>query len=496
MKKLFILLATIAMICASTGSFAEELTLPVKMERQIQNDGNGLKGSFIISSDSDAEDYPFIAAFQNAEINVLRNMSGNDWHLKLFQKDEADQPINTLELYSEKSGIFLSGSLAGGAVYSLPAAADLLDSGIKGTHENPSVSSAVVSLVSMSEQERTRWDPVLEKYEKGLLEWVNSYFAEPAVRKDETGAVQSMILSCTIPADDVKQRILEMIETASADTDILSLMNNHASDEQKTYYLNSNLLHYYSDVLQNIRFAGDIQFAKAVSAMGETFSTEMRLPLDETSTGYSWLLVRNENGVTIWQLTGKENAWLLAVPDNLSDLSAQKDYDCDMYLAHADFRENPEQENMAVHIHINRTQENYMDENTGKEHEIHRYVINAARDDSILPEGTSADMIPAFDPIEADCSFHYSGKTGPNSQTTLEVNGSYTRGKMAFSVEGKLKTAATWPFVPFDISSAVSFNEMDAEAQGTAVASLILNASRQLVRIQEPDESAEGGKAE
>ena len=67
---------------------------------------------------------------------------------------------------------------------------------------------------------------------------------------------------------------------------------------------------------------------------------------------------------------------------------------------------------------------------------------------------------------------------------------------MTFSVEGKLKTAATWPFVPFDISSAVSFNEMDAEAQGTAVASLILNASRQLVRIQEPDESAEGGKAE
>ena len=70
MKKLFILLATIAMICASIGSFAEELTLPVKMERQIQNDGNGLKGSFIISSDSDAEDYPFLAALQNAETGM------------------------------------------------------------------------------------------------------------------------------------------------------------------------------------------------------------------------------------------------------------------------------------------------------------------------------------------------------------------------------------------------------------------------------------------
>ena len=48
MKKILALTVCVILICTASVSLAADLTLPVKLQRQMQHDGNGLKGSIRI----------------------------------------------------------------------------------------------------------------------------------------------------------------------------------------------------------------------------------------------------------------------------------------------------------------------------------------------------------------------------------------------------------------------------------------------------------------
>lgn len=495
MKRIISFLILFSLLAALLPGMAEEVTLPVKMDRQLQNDQNGLKGSFVITTDADSAENPFLAAFGNAPFNILRNMSSDEWHLVVYQSDESENRVNTVELYRNDTGLFLSGSLLQGTVYQLPELSSLLESEIGTAYENPSIASAFLSLATMSSESRGSWDPVLEKYEKKLTEWINSYFSDPSTQTN--GSVQSMILSCSIPPEDVKKQILSLVETAAGDEDLLRLLFPHMTEEQTQYYMNPALLHYYSDVIGSITLPGNIEFRKAVSALGETFSTEMVLPLDAAQTGYSRLRVVSENGLSSWTLSGEKQLWVFVLPENAGELLAQKEYDTVIQVAHADLTDPEKKDgNYALRLQISRTQENNTDENTGKEHEIQHYTVRALYDPSILPENVSEDLFNRFEPVDIECVLHYSGKPGPNSQTTLAVTASWTGSDLSFSVEGKVKTASTWPFVPFDPAGAVSWSSLDEDGQAAALSGILLNAAGSLIRVREADENDQGGTAE
>ena len=102
-----------------------------------------------------------------------------------------------------------------------------------------------------------------------------------------------------------------------------------------------------------------------------------------------------------------------------------------------------------------------------------------------LPETVLPDMIPSLDPISMDIELHYSGKTGPNAPTTLNINAQIIKGDLNVSIEGKIKTASTWPFVPFSAENAVQLISLKDEAASGYIREWIANATTGIKRLEE-----------
>ena len=83
-RKLFMLL--IILLVMITGSVsAANYTLPEKMYNQLSI-GSGLKGSFVITTEGEKYDTPFLNQVTDAEFYIRGIKSGNDLHYYLFQK--------------------------------------------------------------------------------------------------------------------------------------------------------------------------------------------------------------------------------------------------------------------------------------------------------------------------------------------------------------------------------------------------------------------------
>ena len=169
MKRILSFILLVMMISITAVSLADDSTIPsIKIQRQMQNDGNGVKGSFRIDTAGSVAGHPVIAALQGAEFDILRNASEDRWHLVVFQKDGEGQQINRTELYREESGLYLRSDFLPDRVFLIPEAADLIPDSFSGAGENPSILSVVTSLASMTDAEKARWEPVTEKY-SGML---------------------------------------------------------------------------------------------------------------------------------------------------------------------------------------------------------------------------------------------------------------------------------------------------------------------------------------
>ena len=96
MKRILTMVICLVMMFAAVSAIADDdIPLATKLQRQMQHDGNGVKGQLTITADADASEYPFINAFQNAEFRILRNAYGDLWHLVIYQA-EGNPPVQQI----------------------------------------------------------------------------------------------------------------------------------------------------------------------------------------------------------------------------------------------------------------------------------------------------------------------------------------------------------------------------------------------------------------
>lgn len=493
MKKTFALLIILAVICTTSISMAADLTLPVKMERQMQHDGNGLKGNIRITANASPEQYPFLYAIQNADYSVLRNMSGEMWHLVLFQSDEQEQQINRLELYQGENQLFFRSDYLQDRVFSMPETNDILSAVLKremSNNDNPPILDVLTTAISMKETERNRWTPVIEKYTKKLEVWLADFASEPELLRNPDGSVQ-MNLIYIVPADALRKEIVNLITEAASDSDVMELMKSVLTEEQKNTYMNAGLVSYYTDALNSISLNSDMKFVKTVSALGEMIASEIILPLDSETTGYHTLTIRNLDGTTGYTLNGDNGMILIEVPEAIPEILAQESFEAKARYIYISKAEDLKNSNQSVAITITKSYSGSVDSETEKEHEIHHYDIIIERDTGHLPEGVSEDDIPAFEPVHIDAVLHFSGKAGPNAPTTLETDIQFEKGELIFQINGKLKTAATWPFMPFNIEQAVSVNDMSEGEMTAVLLEWMTNATEKTIRITDKGDNEE-----
>lgn len=492
MKRILILIICLALFCMVPASPAEDLTLPVKLQRQMQHEGNGLKGSIRISANADLSQHPFLYSIQNAEYNLLRNMSGGQWHMVLFQNDEQEQQINRIELYQAEDGLYFRSDFLPERVIRLPETGEIVASAAGesvSSGDNPSILDVLSSIVSMKEADRKRWLPVIEEYAKKLEVWMADYATEPELLRNPDGTVQ-MNLIYVVPEDEIRSEIVNLITEAASDPEVTGLMNTILTDEQKNIYLNSGYAAYYADALKGIALNSEMRFIKTVSALGEMIASEIVLPLDPTITGYQALTIMNRQGQTGFELKGEKGVFLIELPAE-TDIMAQKSFDAVVRIVKSSSEEEEKKNNFALKIDIRKEYSAYTDDETGKGHEVHHFTIDVNRDTENLPDGVTETDIPEFDPVRIEAELHFSGKSGPNSPTTLETDVSVNQNGFVLQLNGKFKTAATWPFVPFSKENAVMLTGMNENDMTAAMLEWMTNATERIIRT-----TTEGGTGE
>ena len=484
MRKILSLIVCLTLICAAAASFADETLAPsVKIQRQMQNDGNGIKGSFRIDGNASVEENPLIAAVQGAEYDVLRNASEDRWHLVAFQKDEQGQQINKTELYQEGTGLYIRSDFLPDRVFLIPEAADLIPSSFSGAGENPSILPVFISIASKTGADKARWDSFAQKYTAMLETWLAGYAATPELQRSADGTTK-MKLIYIVPAEDIRGEIVTLVKTAAEDPEAMALLAPEMTEEQRIIYLSAGLEEYYKEALKSINLAGEIRFEKEVTTLGEMTGAGIILPLDPAVTGYHTLEIYNRNEQIGYTLTGDNGMIRLVIPDGLTDIAGQTPFEGTGSILRYSAAEDQKDSNLSLKFSIRKTFETYSDEENGRIHEIHRFDITVSRDTENLPEGMTDAAFSDFETVGVEAEFHFSSKAPQSSPVTLESKISYTRGETNLVITGKVKTAATWPFVPFTIENVKPLNEMTQEETGAALAEWVLNATDSIQRTE------------
>ena len=487
MKRILTVILCIAMMTVAAAASAAELTLPTKLERQMQHDGNGEKGNLTITANANPDEYPLISAIQNAEYSILRNASGDQWHVVFFQneKDEAGNELrqfNKTELYRNKNCLYFRSDFLPNEVFQIPEEISMILPEKMISGENPSLNSVFISLMKNDETNRQKKEKAIEKYSRILDKWIDSFQGIPEQIRSDDGTIL-MKIQCIVPAEDVCRKIADLVISAAADPELSDVFSRLMTDEQKAIYLNPNLGYYYLEALSGAAITGDIQYTRINTALGQTVSKELTLPLNPEITGYETLKIKNSVETLSWTLQGNKSIIQIILPENIETILDAAEFQFGDRYIKVNLDEQNEDKNLAVAIQIRKKSEISFDAEKEKNHEIITYTTDICRDTSSLPDGIADADIDPFDDLKAELTLHYSGKTGPNAATTLEVSMNLAQGTLKLNANGKIKTTSTWPFVPFSTENAIQLNRLSENEKSDAIVKLLKNASKDIVRI-------------
>ena len=121
------------------------------------------------------------------------------------------------------------------------------------------------------------------------------------------------------------------------------------------------------------------------------------------------------------------------------------------------------------------------------ESEINHYSIKLDQDTKYLPADTDLSCLSETDPITADIDLHYSSKYAQNSATTLEIKAEINDGASILKIDGKVKTAAPWLFMPFEVIDPIQTGTGPEDVLEPYLTDWISNAESLITHIREED---------
>lgn len=310
MKRVLCLLLCLMMLSTSIAFAAESTTLPELFRVQVITGGFGVRGKASIKAYGTAPWLDVLLPFTAAEIQIRAigmqqgdmsqyNDDDDDWQLRLYVEDTNGAPAGTTWLYGQDNAIYLSSELLPDTLLTLPADGvhllyDLIRQdytsllfgldpfGMTGSGANGNISAynAIAEVMGVPEDEwEEKWSPVLQKYFIDLDMWLTGYGTTPEL----SGAKGSMTMSAsyTIPAKDLKEKAKAIIAQMVYDSELQTLLLPYATLEQRVLYLNPSLIYYYDACIDALPLEGDIVLSREMSALGESISTSVSLPLPQ-----------------------------------------------------------------------------------------------------------------------------------------------------------------------------------------------------------------------
>ncbi len=446
MKKILSILLVLVLTTACLAASAAGYTLPEKMERQLQV-GSGLKGSFVIRANADAELSPVVHALQNAAFEIRGIQSEGNSHYYIYQAGENEAMSALTEICTADGKAYLRSDFLED-VYLLPTADSLINAWFHSeAGENPSVFPDLLRMMLKGAEDEGMTTDALERQ---LEVWINAFSTDSSV-VTEDGAPR-LTQTFKIPVEEMYAITAEIVKIIGSNENTLSWFKNFLSQEQTDVYLNPNLGYYYIEAMKQLNLEGDIEFSRTVSTLGELIENSMVLPLDPEKTGYRTAVFRNDEEKKSIFFTGPRGTLFLELPAEF-DLNEENLENQDIRFVLTDNTEGTVQ-NVALKILLNKKGEKTEAAEDGRLHERETWTLAMRRDTENLPEGVTEEMIPDMASVDASIEIHYTSKTQLSSPTTLEIRCRVQQGKYDFDLEGQLKTSSPWVFSPFSIENA------------------------------------------
>lgn len=482
MKRHFLIVLTVLLAVITSTGCAASYTLPEKMYNQLAI-GSGLKGSFMITAEGEKFDTPFMNQITDAEFDIRGIVSGKDLHYYVFQQREDEQQTAVNELYRKDGVFYFRSDMVQGKILSFPTLSQIVETLFPAEGENTASSGFISRIITMPEEERKEhWDPLLNRYQKELEMWLADFTVQADSVKLENG-FSALDFTYDIPLDQVNEQIIRLYAELTADNELSSLLDSIMTAEEKALYVNGNLLYFYQEALNSLNLSGSVRMSKRVSAMGELLRFSLSLPLDKRTTGYESLSIEMVDQLTVYTLRNSDRIISLALPD--MEVFRQPTFNTSVWFAY--IQNNTDQPmNTAFRADIQKNNETYNDENE-KSHETDQYYIRLEPDTKYLPADADLSHLSESEPVTADIDLHYSSKYAQNSATTLEIKAEITDGESIMKIEGKVKTAAPWLFMPFEVIDPIQTGTSPEEVLEPYLTDWISNAESLITHIREED---------
>ena len=490
MKRRFVSMIVLMIILVSASCHAATYTLPEKMYNQLSI-GSGLKGSFTISAEGEKFRTPFINAITDAEWSIRGIRSGEDLHYYVFQTNEKEQQSAISELYRKDGVYYFRSDMVQGKILAFPVLSQIIASAFPETGEDGSASSFIAKIISIPEKvKKEKWDPVLQRYQNQLELWLADFTVTADTVKMDNG-LSALDFSYEIPMENVNTEIVKLYGEFSSDAEVTALLDTVMSDEEKKIYMNSDLMYFYLDALQSLQSGKTVRMSKRVSAIGDLLRFSLELPLDERTTGYSSIDIQNVNQLTVITLRKTGEDTVLAFPEK--SVMQQKNYEQSIWYSRVSKDPEKGKDNLSVRIDIRKTNEAY--EKDEKTHETDHYDITVQQDTAYLPSETDLSLLPEFVKAEISVELHYSSKYAQNSATTLDINAEARQSDSRMRIQGKLKTAAPWLFMPFEVIDPIQIGTEKTKVLEPYLTDWISNAAS-MIHHSETENTEENNQTE
>ena len=446
MKKKVLSVIIMLIILVTGTCHAASYTLQEKMYNQLSI-GSGLKGTFRITADGEKFSTPFLDAVTDAEWSLRGIRSGSDLHYYIFQTNEQEEQSAFSELYRREGVYYFKSDMVQGQILSFPVLSQYIESLFPSGGENGSSSSFITGIISLPENTRKeKWDPVIQRYQNELEMWLADFTVKADTVKLENN-LSALDFTYEIPTININEESLRIFSRIMSDPEAVALLDTVMTEEEKQIYLNPNLLYFYAEALRSLDIDQPVRMSKRVSAIGDLLRFRLELPLDERTTGYQSVCIEMIGQLTLITLIKTGETLLVGFPS--AEKLQQSAFDQSFWFARVNADPEKAKDNRAIRIDVKKTNETF--EKDEKTHETDHFDISVTQNTQYLPEHTDLSLLPETSPIQATVELHYSSKYAQNSATTLEINADIRQADSVMKITGKLKTAAPWLFMPFDI---------------------------------------------
>ena len=458
MKKIFCLIMILIVACSGLSVAENSNTLLVKMRRQLQV-GSGLTGSFVIHGNVDAERYPLMNAILDTEFEIRSMRSGDNLHAYIYQPGDNDSMTSLNELFREDGTVYLRSDMLDAESYMLPGISHFVDLFLHSEGDNPSVFTDLLKIIltGKTDSNETVNTALLEKQ---LGDWINLFPSERTIQRRED-ITPRLTQVYSIPVESMFRTVSDLIRLIASTEGAMKVLRTYLSGEQISTYFNPDLDYYYEEAMRSLDLKGDIIYSRTVSTMGEVLMNSLTLPMSEAKTGYSKLVIRNDEKRMRFELSGSEGICIVEAPVGFNP--SDSEYDADLLFIRIHGADS-DKRNYSVRIRVIKEHKFSADPEDGTlNHETDHYDLSFIRDTDNLPEGIEEDLIPDFGETRADLELHFSSKEKPSSRTYLDFSFHARQDVFFLEAAGIMNSEVPWTFSPFDPGNTVDLADFTKE---------------------------------